>query len=149
MRNCSLHKAVKKLRVDKVWTVSADGKQLGALAAVTGTSYHGTVSVLTAVDTERTIIGCRITDLNDTPNIGMRALEKDFYGQFTGKGSDDPLIVKEGVDALSGATVTSAAVADAVKVGAMQAAEAAAQKGGKAVPAHAHSYPLNELQEEE
>lgn len=142
-------KAVKKLRVDKVWTVSADGKQLGALAAVTGTSYHGTVSVLTAVDTERTIIGCRITDLNDTPNIGMRALEKDFYGQFTGKSSDDPLIVKEGVDALSGATITSAAVADAVKVGAMQAAEAAAQKGGKAVPAYTHSYPLNELQEEE
>ena len=142
-------KAVKKLRVDNVWTVSANGKQLGALAAVTGTSYHGTVSVLTAVDTERTIIGCRITDLNDTPNIGQRALEKGFYGQFTGKSTDDPLIVKEGVDALGGATVTSAAVADAVKVGAIQAAQAAAQKGGKAAPAQADLYPLNELQEKE
>lgn len=114
------------LTVNKVWTVSSGGKIVGALASVSGPSFNqAQASVLTAVNTERTIIGCRITELNDTPNIGMRALEKDFYEQFAGKSADDAFAVNEGIDALSGATITSAAVTDMVKTGALHAADAA------------------------
>ena len=142
-------KTVQKIRIDNMWSVSSDGKTIGIMAAATGASYHGTASVLTAVDMERRIIGARITDLNDTPNIGQRALEEDFYNQFTGKSADANLLVKDGLDALSGATITSASVADIVKVSAVEAASQAAARGGKAAPAGSEEYALNGLQMEE
>lgn len=142
-------KTVNKIRIDNMWTVSSDGKVIGVMAAATGASYHGTASVLTAVDMERRIIGVRITALNDTPNIGQRALEEDFYNQFAGKSADANLLVKDGLDALSGATITSASVADIVKVSAVEAASQAAAQGGKAAPAGSGEYALNGLEMEE
>lgn len=142
-------KTVNKIRIDNMWTVSSDGKVIGVMAAATGASYHGTASVLTAVDMERRIIGVRITALNDTPNIGQRALEEDFYNQFAGKSADANLLVKDGLDALSRATITSASVADIVKVSAVEAASQAAARGGKAAPAGSGEYALNGLEMEE
>ena len=142
-------KTVHKIRIDNMWSVSSDGKTIGVMAAATGASYHGTASVLTAVDMERNIIGARITDLNDTPNIGQRALEEDFYNQFGGKSADANLLVKDGLDALSGATITSASIADIVKVSAVEAASQAAAQGGKAAPAGSGEYALNGLEMEE
>ena len=142
-------KTVNKIRIDNMWTISSDGKTIGVMAAATGASYHGTASVLTAVDMERNIIGARITALNDTPNIGQRALEEDFYNQFAGKSADANLLVKDGLDALSGATITSASVADIVKVSAVEAASQAAAQGGKAASAGSEEYALNGLEMEE
>ena len=142
-------KTVNKIRIDNMWTVFSDGKTIGVMAAATGASYHGTASVLTAVDMERRIIGVRITALNDTPNIGQRALEEDFYNQFAGKSADANLLVKDGLDALSGATITSASVADIVKVSAVETASQAAARGGKAAPAGSGEYALNGLEMEE
>lgn len=142
-------KTVNKIRIDNMWTVFSDGKTIGVMAAATGVSYHGTASVLTAVDMERRIIGVRITALNDTPNIGQRALEEDFYNQFAGKNADANLLVKDGLDALSGATITSASVADIVKVSAVEAASQATAQGGKAAPAGSGEYALNGLEMEE
>lgn len=142
-------KTVHKIRIDNMWTVSSDGKTIGVMTAATGASYHGAASVLTAVDMERRIIGARITDLNDTPNIGQRALEEDFYNQFAGKSADANLLVKDGLDALSGATITSASIADIVKVSAVEAASQAAAQGGKAAPSGSEEYALNGLQMEE
>ncbi|MGI5076651.1 FMN-binding protein [Treponema maltophilum] len=142
-------KTVQKIRIDNMWSVSSDGKTIGIMVAATGASYHGTASVLTAVDMERNIIGARITDLNDTPNIGQRALEEDFYNQFAGKSADANLLVKDGLDALSGATITSASIADIVKVSAVEAASQAAAQGGKAAPAGSGEYALNGLEMEE
>ena len=142
-------KTVNKIRIDNMWTVFSDGKTIGVMAAATGASYHGSASVLTAVDMERRIIGVRITALNDTPNIGQRALEEDFYNQFAGKSADANLLVKDGLDVLSGATITSASVADIVKVSAVEAASQATARGGKAAPAGSGEYALNGLEMEE
>lgn len=49
---------------------------------------------------------------SETPAYGGRALEPEFKNQFAGKTA--PLEYGEGLDALSGATVTSQAVLDAV-----------------------------------
>lgn len=142
-------KMVRKIRIDNMWTISSDGKTIGVMAAATGASYHGTASVLTAVDMERRIIGVRITALNDTPNIGQRALEEEFYSQFAGKSADANLLVKDGFDALSGATITSASVADIVKVSAVETAFQAAAQGGKEAPSGSADYALNDLEMEE
>ena len=63
--------------VEKQYIVTVGGKTVGAMAAVRGQTYHDGGVVLTAVDMNRNIIGARIIELNDSPNIGQLTLEDD------------------------------------------------------------------------
>ena len=53
-----------------------------------------------------------IRDSNETPGFGTRCSEDAFTSQFIGKPL--PLTLGDDVDAVSGATVTSQAVVDAL-----------------------------------
>ncbi|MBO5137102.1 MAG: FMN-binding protein [Spirochaetaceae bacterium] len=112
---------VRSMLVEKQVIVLENGKTVGAMVAVRGQTYKSGGTVLTAVDSTGRIIGARIIELNDSPNLGQKALEESFYVQFAGKNASDNLLLGQGVDAISGATITSACVADMVKVGAVEA----------------------------
>ena len=56
------------------------------------------------------------TELNETAGLGMRADEDSFKDQFAGK-SGSVNYGEDGVEAMSGATVTSTAVRNAVNAG--------------------------------
>ena len=56
------------------------------------------------------------TELNETAGLGMRADEDSFKDQFAGK-SGSVTYGQDGVEAMSGATVTSTAVKNAVNAG--------------------------------
>lgn len=129
--------------LEKLYTISADGKVIAAAAAVGGQSFHEAVVVLAAVDASRKIIGARITDLQDTPQLGMRALEEEFYGQFAGKSADQDLRPGKDYEVLSGASITSDCVADVVKAAAYKAAGLMSQNGGEPAPAGSENYTLN------
>jgi electron transport complex protein RnfG len=143
------------MEVTKAFVIKNGETVLGAAVGVLGIGYHGQGIVLTAVDLNRTIIGSRIIQLEDTPKIGQRALEEEFYSQFTGKSADDNLWVNSDeqhpvenpdVDTLSGATITSGCVADMVKVGAFTAAQWLADNvGGKAGAAGSENFEINGL----
>ena len=67
------------------------------------------------IDTEGVITGLSVVDCsNETPGLGANASNESFYGQFAGK-SGEVAVTKDGgdIEALTGATVTSRAVADA------------------------------------
>ena len=147
--NTDLYRIVRNMLVEKQYIVTVGGKTVGAMAAVRGQTYHDGGVVLTAVDMNRNIIGARIIELNDSPNIGQLTLEESFYSQFAGKPVDGTLSVAGDIDAISGATITSACIADIVKVGAMEAAWVATSRGGAGAPAGSDSYPLNEIYLEE
>lgn len=147
--NTDLYRIVRNMLVEKQYIVTVGGKTVGAMAAVRGQTYHDGGVVLTAVDMNRNIIGARIIELNDSPNIGQQTLEESFYSQFAGKPVDGTLSVAGDIDAISGATITSACIADIVKVGAMEAAWVATSRGGAGAPAGSDSYPLNEIYLEE
>ena len=51
--------------------------------------------------------------MNETQGIGAKATEPDFMNQFVGK-TTDQFALGENVDAMSGATVTSKAVTNAM-----------------------------------
>ena len=48
----------------------------------------------------------------ETPGRGQRCMEEEFTSQFIGKTA--PLMLGDGIDGVSGATFTSAAVVEAV-----------------------------------
>lgn len=144
-----LYRIVRNMIVEKQYLVVVDGKTVGAMAAVRGQTYKEGGVVLTAVDMNRNIIGARIIELNDTPNMGQLTLEEDFYSQFAGKPVDGTLSVNGDIDAITGATISSACIADIVKVGAMEAAWVASSRGGTPAPEGSENYPLNEMYLEE
>lgn len=95
-----------------------------------GNGYAGTVRVLVGVDPQRDeILNLKILDHAETPGLGSRIEEEGFRRQFVGKTPQDPFQLGRDIDALSGATVSSRAVSDAVRQGFAQAF--LAYKGGK------------------
>lgn len=135
----------RKMLVEKKALATSGDKIIAAMVAVRGQTYKYGGVVLTAVGADGNIIGARITELNDTPNIGQLALEENFYSQFTGLSAQQQILNSEGAyDALTGATITSDCIADMVKVGAVEAVNLLAEKG-LGVTAIDHSgYQLNE-----
>lgn len=65
-----------------------------------------------------TVNGYSITDISETPGLGMKAEEEDFYSQFENKTVDKFTVVKQKpasddqIEAITGSTITSKAMAN-------------------------------------
>lgn len=93
--------------------------------------YAGAVKLLVAVGPDNKIIKYSIIESKETPGLGDKAAQPQFADQFTGKTGADMKVNKDGgpIQAISGATITSRAVTQAVKNAVDEAAIIA--KGGK------------------
>lgn len=78
-------------------------------------SFSGTLALMVGIDPEKTLTGISITESGESPGLGAKASEPEFRGQFTGK-TAPVSITKDGgeIEAISGASITSRAVCDAV-----------------------------------
>ena len=83
-------------------------------------SYGGAVKISVGFDAEGAITGVGIREISDTPGLGLKAKEPEFKDQYIGKNVESLVVTKTGasadneIDAISGATVTSDAVTNAV-----------------------------------
>lgn len=85
--------------------------------------YGGAVVVMTGITADGEISGVEITEQDETPGLGQRALEDEFRDQYVGEIPEEEFTVtKTGstadneIDALSGATITSTAVTNSVNM---------------------------------
>ncbi|MDR2606968.1 MAG: FMN-binding protein [Treponema sp.] len=107
------------------YEVRKDGVLIGAALRCSRASYGGQIKVLAGINAGGTVSGVKILEHSDTPGLGAnaaaanyfvdRAAGLTFYGQFAGKSVSDPFEVKEDVIAITASTITSRAVAIAVK----------------------------------
>lgn len=104
--------------------VDADGNLLGYVLNCTDpNSYGGDVTLSLGVQLDGTINGYSITDISDTAGLGMKAKEESFSSQYADKVVEEFTVTKTGstsdseIDAISGATITSNAVTNAVNAG--------------------------------
>lgn len=113
-----------------------DGKTLGFIFTVERKGYGGNISVMTAVKTDGTVAAVQIVSAdNETVGLGKNVTKEAFYHQFTGL-SGDITAKKFGtankqnneIDAVTGATISSKAVTDAVNT-ALEYAEQIIAKG--------------------
>ncbi|MGI5898769.1 MAG: FMN-binding protein [Christensenellales bacterium] len=105
--------AVHKNSAGYVFEILAKGYSTSGVGVTVGILNDGTVS------------GTRVDASSETPGLGTKAADEDFYSLFDGKGSGD---VDE-ISAISGATVTSSAVKNAVKL-ALDTFDANYKEGG-------------------
>lgn len=110
------------VNIDEVVTAKdASGNAVGRV--VTSTSkdgYNGTVQISVGIKSDGTVIGITFLTLAETPGLGMRAGDENFYGQYAGKNVKEFKLVKgdangdDEISAISGSTITSTAVTNAV-----------------------------------
>jgi len=90
---------------------------LGYVKIASGMGYGGPTSVAVATDTKGEVIGLAIVDYKDTPSYFNRVLNSDFISSLRGKAYDDEFVLGKDVDAVSGATRSSGAIVESVRLG--------------------------------
>ena len=99
-----------------VFPARKDGKLYGVAMENSAPGFGGDISVITGFDASRdALIGIGITTMKETPGIGTQVSDPSFTTQF--RGVSLPVALSSGGgsnDAISGATISSTGVVDAV-----------------------------------
>ncbi len=83
-------------------------------------SYSGRIRLSVGINADGSISGVEILEINDTPGLGLKAAEPEFKNQYVGKNAESLTVIKSGsagdaeINSISGATITSSAVTNAV-----------------------------------
>lgn len=116
-----LTKEFGKVSVKEVAIAKGGGDDLGyVITSSTMDGFGGEIVLAIGCDLQGKVNGAEFLTLAETPGLGMKAKEATFISQFSGKKVDAFEVVKSGqmstnsVDAISGATITSKAVVNAV-----------------------------------
>lgn len=97
------------------------GKSIGYVVSVTShDGYGGDISLSVGILNDGTVKGIEMLSISETAGLGMKANEAEFKDQFKDKQVEKFVYTKSGeegddkIDALSGATITTNAVTNAV-----------------------------------
>lgn len=95
------------------------GNALGYVITVTAKDgSQGSITFSVGITNDGTVNGYSITDIAETPGLGMKAEEEEFYSQFQGKKVSAFTVVKQTpsaeneIEAITGSTITSKAMAN-------------------------------------
>lgn len=106
--------------VEGVQKAENDSGLVGWCLSVSSKGYGGALGFVVGITKDGTVKAINILNHSETPGLGAKSTEPEFYGQFSDK-SQLPLKVVKGaasnpdeISAISGATITSNAVTDGV-----------------------------------
>ena len=107
---------------DDIYTIYSDGAEVGYAFLAVGKGYGGEISILVGLKDETTLKGITIISQTETPGLGSRIAESSFTDQFAGLSIDEVALKQDGgeVDAITGSTISSKAVINAVRTTAME-----------------------------
>lgn len=96
--------------VEKVFECS-----LGDIIIVKVKGYGGPIRMAVGIGPEGSVKGLSVISHSETPGLGANIENEEFLRQFEGKTAKDPIRVKEDIQAITGATITSKAAAKEVR----------------------------------
>lgn len=110
----------------QAYKVLDGGKNIiGAVASVVShNGYGGDITLSIGVGKDGAITGVKVTSMSETSGLGANCTKEEWLARFKGKTAETLGFVKNGnpgdseIDALTGATVTTRAVLEAVNQGA-------------------------------
>ena len=113
-----------KVSVDEAVTANdASGAAAGyVVTATSNDGFGGAITVSVGIQSDGTVNGIEFLTLAETAGLGMNADKPEWKGQFAGKKAEVFSVTKDGassddqINAISGATITSRAVTNAVNV---------------------------------
>ncbi len=104
-----------KLEVSKEGITEAYKSEKGYVIRLNGNGFGGAIDMMVGVDLNGTVTGISVISHSETASLGAECTREDWRAQFVGT-AGDLKVTKDGgtIDALTGATVTSRAVTEAV-----------------------------------
>jgi electron transport complex protein RnfG len=102
----------------ETYVATKSGKVVGAVAKAESKGYEGRIIGYVGVSTDGVITGVSFVSSTDTPGLGDQVLKSSFMKQFVGLKATDPITVRSGIMAITGATYSSAGAALLVKTAA-------------------------------
>ncbi len=108
-----------------IYMIYSNGAEIGFAFLAVGKGYGGLIDILVGLENETTIKGVTIVSHLESPGLGARITESIFTDQFAGVNiADVALRLKGGeIDAITGATISSRAVVEAIRAAAMEKIE--------------------------
>ena len=85
-------------------------KLIGVAFKASGKGYSSTIETMVGMLKDGTITAIKVVSQNETPGLGARVVEPAFTGQFSNKNAQS----LRDVQAITGATISSKSVIDAV-----------------------------------
>lgn len=123
-------------KVDEALIAKSNNETIGyILNATSPNGYGGNIQVSLGLDKEGKIQGFEILSISETVGLGMKAKDDEFKSQFAGKNVKEIKYTKAGasaedeINAISGATITTSAVTEAVNSALVYAEEYILGKG--------------------
>lgn len=120
--NSDVNKEGSTCLIESLYKAKKDSEDIGYVVnAVSKSGYGGDIRVMVGIRADLTVNKVKITESSETAGLGLKASEPEFIDQYIGRAGSLNVIknsppTTEGSDiaAISGATVTSRAVTDAV-----------------------------------
>ena len=97
-----------------VFAIYQNGEPIGYAVDLNTRGYGGEINMTVGIGTDGTVCGVRVISHSETPGLGSRATLASYLDNFIGVG--ESLTVKEDVDAISGATVSSRAIVNGINL---------------------------------
>lgn len=99
-----------------------NGEELGYVFLIKCKGYGGEMNVTVGIDGTRKVTGVKIGDNSETAGLGTKATDPEYLSQFKDISPKNPLRIVKGkkesqeeIIAVSGATITSTAITNAVQ----------------------------------
>jgi electron transport complex protein RnfG len=120
---------------ESLYIAKKQGETIAFVIPIETKGYGGSIKMLVAVMPDGKVIDYSIVSHNETPGLGDNAQKYFFRAQFYGKDQSKLVVVKDptnkdNIQALTGATITSKAITNAVKNAEIEAQQLD-QTGGK------------------
>lgn len=97
---------------------NAQNELAGYILTTQSKGYGGAVEIMTGITADGKVAGVETLTLNETAGLGMKAKESSFRDQYKGKQGKISVVKSnpgdDEIQALTGATITSTAVTNAV-----------------------------------
>jgi electron transport complex protein RnfG len=103
--------------INDIYVIESNNQRIGYAYIATGRGYGGTISILVGLEDENTIKGISIVSQTETAGLGNRITMPSFTDQFADKQINDIKLKRDNgqIDGITGATISSKAVIEAVR----------------------------------
>jgi electron transport complex protein RnfG len=100
--------------------LDGDKALMGLVIISIAKGYGGDITVMSGITLDSAVLGVKVLADNETPGLGKKVNEVSFCSQFTGRIPGKFFSLQQGetgrneIDAVTGATISSAAIVDAL-----------------------------------
>jgi len=100
-----------KTETEEIYLATQNNELVGCCVSLSENGFGGAISLLVGLDTNGQVSGIEIVSMAETPGIGSKTKNDTFLNQYKG---NEPFVIGENIDAISGATISSRAITRAV-----------------------------------